>query len=465
MGLTSILNIAKNALFTQQTALQVMSNNIANVNTEGYARQEAVLTEEKAVVTDLGLLGNGVKVSTVMSHYDKYLEASIARENTSLEEQKTYEQYFGRLENVLDENNTGMASNITAFFNAWQDLSADPLSLTSRTNAVTAGTNLSNGIRNVYGALQDLQNEVNSSVSKEVDNVNNLLHSIAALNNQVYAAGSNSGEYNTLINQRTQLIQDLAGKLDIQYFEDNDGGVTVMTSGGKALVDRETVYELEATRDPNDNMYSVTWKGNSTYSVDITSTIRGGTIKGLVDLRDNYIEGFMTNIDDLAKSIMEEVNSVHSTGYNLNGTTGINFFNDINQNYAAGMNVSTDVMTDIRNVAVTSSADNQSGNDIAMALAELGTTNVTINGQATTYVDFSTSAATRAGSLSQNAQDLSSYHQDLMASVEKQRDSVSGVSIDEEMSNLIKFQYAYQAAARLITTADTMMNTLLEIGR
>lgn len=466
MGITSILNIAKNALFAQQTAMQVLSNNVANVNTKGYARQEAILVEEKAVMTDLGLLGNGVKVSTVMSHYNKYLEASVARENNSLEEQKTYAQYFGRIESILDENNTQLSSNIAAFFNAWQDLSLDPLSVTARTSAATAGVNISNGIRNVYSELRDVQTETDNNILQEVEGINNILEAVAALNNQIYEAGAGGGENNTLVNQRAQLLQELSGKLDIQSFEDRDGGMTVMTSGGKALVDRGTVYALAAEKSTaGDNFYRITWAGNSLNSYDITDTIMGGSVKALLDLRDTQIAGFMDTIDDLAQSLMTEVNTIHSAGYNMNGTTNINFFRDVTQNFAASFDISDEVKADTRNIAVSSSASRPSDNDVALALADLGTSLVTINGANTTYTDYTSSIASRAGSLSRNAIDLSEYHQNLMSSVEKQRDSVSGVSIDEEMSNLIKFQYAYQAAARLMNAADLMMNSLLEIGR
>jgi flagellar hook-associated protein 1 FlgK len=465
MGITSILNIAKNALFAQQTALQVLSNNVANVNTKGYARQEAVLVEETNLRTDSGLLGNGVRVAMVISHYDKYLEASVAKENNSLEEQKTYEQYFGRIESILDENNSNLTANISAFFNTWQDLSADPLSITSRSNVATAGANISTGIRNVYGELQDLQAETDNNVSKEVESINGILSAIASLNNQIYAAGASGGENNSLVNQRARLLQELSGKMDIQFFADRDGGMSVMTSGGKPLVDRGTVYELSAEKSPVTNFYNITWQGNSFVSVDITDTIRGGVLKGLIDLRDNQIKGFKDDLDNLAQSIMTEINNLHSTGYNMNGTTNINFFTNLTQNFAAAMDISDEVKTDVMNIAVTSLASNPSNNDIALAIADMGIGSVTISGQDTTYVDFTASTSSRIGSLSRNAQDLSEYHQNLMTSVEKQRDSISGVSIDEELSNLIKYQYAYQAAARLINAADTLMNSLLEIAR
>jgi flagellar hook-associated protein 1 FlgK len=162
---------------------------------------------------------------------------------------------------------------------------------------------------------------------------------------------------------------------------------------------------------------------------------------------------------------MTEVNAIHGTGYNAGGTTGVNFFENMTRDYAANLDLSDEIKTDVNYIAVTSLASNLTNNDIALAIADLGSADVTIGGATTTYVTYTASIASTIGNLSQNAQNLSEYHQNLMDMVSNQRESISGVSIDEEMSNLIKFQYAYQAAARLINTADTLMTALMEIGR
>jgi len=465
MGITSILNIARNALFAQQSALQVLSNNIANVNTPGYARQEAVLNEADSIMTDGGLLGNGVKVEQIISNYDKYLEFSMAREYTSMEEQMTYEKFFTRIESVLDEGNSQLTSNITAFFNAWQTLSADPLSSVARADVAMNGENVAQGIRNIYTQLNSLQAEADNNVPSEVTQINNILASIAEFNKKTYASSVSGAEGSSFKTQSLAALQELSGKMNIQYFEDQNGGFTVMTGGGKLLVEKGMVYELSAQKDPTDNFYDVYWQGNSLNSVDISGSITGGSLKSLMDLRDNQISGFIDDINDLAESLMTQVNAIHSTGYNSGGTTGVNFFENMTGDYAANLDLSDEIKTDIGYIAASSSAANSSNNDIALALANLGTTDVTIGGTTTTYVSYSASIASTIGNLSQNAQNLSEYHQNLMEMVRNQRESVSGVSIDEEMSNLIKFQYAYQAAARLINTADTLMQALMEIAR
>ncbi len=464
MGITSILNIARSALFAQQSALQVLSNNIANVNTPGYARQETVLNEANSTMTEGGLLGSGVIVERIISNYDKYLEYSMAREFTSMEEQMTYEKFFTRIENVLDENNSRLTSNITAFFNAWQGLSADPLSAVARENVALNGANIGQGIRNIYTQLKSLQTEIDNNVAGEVAKINNILASIAEFNKKAYESTVNGAGGSSYKTRALAALQELSGKINVQYFDDANGGLTVMTGDGKILVEKGTVCELSARKNA-ENFYDVYWQGNSVNSINVSYAITGGVLKSLMDLRDDKISGFIDDINNLAHTLMTEVNAIHSAGYNSGGTTGVNFFKNMTRDYAANIDLSDEVKADTGYIAASSSASASSNNDIALALANLGTTDVAIGGRTTTYVSYSASIASTIGNLSRNARSLSEYHQDLMEIVRNQRESVSGVSIDEEMSNLIKFQYAYQAAARLINTADTLMMALMEIGR
>jgi len=462
MSIGSIMDIAKGALFAQQTALRVVANNVANVNTEGYMRQVAVLDESESIQTAYGQIGNGVSVKKVMAYYDKFLENSVAKENNAAKEWQTYESYFGRIESVLDESNTNLTSNVANFFNAWQSLSVDPTSTTARTNVVMEGANVARSIRNIYNELKSIQTEVNDNVAQSVVEINGILQSIAQMNKKIYESDGGTNDVTTT-SEMTQLVKELSGIMDVQTFTDENGGVTVMTTGGKILVDRGIVNELTAERSMADNFYRILWSGSSSSSVDITDSIKGGSLKSLIDIRDNQIPELIDVVNDLAESLITEVNDLHSTGYNANGTTGINFFTAVTADFAANIDISDEVEADVGNVAATSSAASTSGNDIALALANLSSSSVSIGGQDTTYTDYTASIASRIGSLSQNAQDLSEYHQTLLTTMETKRDSVSGVTIDEEMTNLIKYQYAYQAAARLLNTADTLFTALLSV--
>jgi len=227
-GIRSIFDIARGALTASQLSLQTVSHNIANVNTKGYARQEAALEEAMPLPGPVGYLGNGVKVSQIVRYVDKFIEATIAQKNTDLEFQKTSEKYLQQMEGVLNEDNAKLSANVTAFFNAWQELSTDPASITPRTALLTAGENLARSIRTVYQDLRGLQQEIDHTVAQEIENVNRITTTIAELNQRIFDGGM-VGDANDYLNQRQELLNELSGKLDVVAFEDEFGRLTVLT--------------------------------------------------------------------------------------------------------------------------------------------------------------------------------------------------------------------------------------------
>ncbi len=462
MGIASILNIAKNAMAVSQTSVQVTSHNVANVNTAGYSRQTAILEEAPPMPTATGLIGNGVVVTGIKRYCDKFLDSAIAGRNGTLQQQQTTQKYFERIQTILDDDNSNLTKNITDFFNGWQQLSTDPTSMSVRTTIVSSGQNLSDTIRNLYGQLKDVQYELDSGVEQEISDINRLLSSIADLNNRVFDGSSNGGEAADFVDQRNEFFKELSGKLDVTSVEDKYGRITILTGKGKVLVDGGQHWDLEVIPDTDTGFNRVAWKDHSGNLSDITDQITSGTLKGLTDVRDQYIgDVFVKQLDELAKSIITNVNQIHKTGVTLNNTTGIPFFNETTGNYAENMNLTDAVKWDVRNVAATSSAANPADNDIALSLAALGTSELSINGMSSTLSDYVASVIGNVGELTKNAQSLAQFQQDTMTTLENQRASVSGVSIDEEMANLIKFQYAYQAAARLFTVADELFQSLL----
>ena len=179
---------------------------------------------------------------------------------------------------------------------------------------------------------------------------------------------------------------------------------------------------------------------------------------GLLNERDVDAQGFIDQLDALAKTIMTQVNDIHESGYNLNQTTDIAFFKPLTQNYAADMDVSDEIQNDVNNIAATSALDRPTDNDIALGIAGLGETNLSFTVNSSTLrarpVDFVSSMLSSVGQLTKNAQDLVTYQTNTMSVLTQQQQAVSGVSLDEELTNLMQYQRAYQASARLISTAD-----------
>jgi flagellar hook-associated protein 1 FlgK len=467
MSIASILNIARSAMFAQQASIQISSNNIANVNTKGYCRLDPDLREAPLIPTDYGLLGNGVEIAGFIRYFDKFLETSIAQRNTDLQEQKTSVTYFERIESILNEDSSRLATNVTEFFNSWQELSADPSNLARRTSLVAKGENLARTIRNIYSELNGLQRELDQQVQGEVDEINRLTASIADLNEKIITLGSASqGEASDYLNQRAELLKELSGKMKVVSFEDQAGGLTVLTENGRTLVDRTNSWKLRTQQDPATGFRNIAWEDGAGNLSDMTGAISSGRLKALLDMRDQHLgNGFIADINNLAQTIITEVNSRHTEGYGLNGLTNIAFFVQTTSDFARDMDLSFQVKTDVQYIAAASSIDDYSGNDNALRIASLIETDLMIGGQSTRFSTYISTVMSNIGDLTKNAQDLSDHQESAMTVMEQQRESRSGVSIDEELTKLMKYQYAYQAAARLISVADEMFQEILQVGR
>ncbi len=465
-GVRSVFDIGVGALTASELSLQTVSNNVANVNTPGYSREEAVLDTATPMPSPVGLLGNGVKVSEVRRFTDQYLDHTIQQKNSDLQFQQTSEQYLQQIQTILSEDNSQLTTNLTGFFNAWQDLSTDPASVAPRVAVEAQGENLASSVRTVYGDLTGLQSEINNTVGQEVDNVNKLTSTLADLNQRI-ADGGTDGQANAYLDQQTALLKQLSGELGIVSFKDNLGRVTVLTTNGNALVDGTNHWNLQVS-DPNaTGSFRVNWEDSKGNLSDITAKITNGTLGSLLYERDVDAQGFIDQLNAVAQTITTQVNQIHETGYNLNQTTGVAFFKPLTQNYAADMAVSDDVKSDVNNIASTSSLDQPTNNDIALGIAGLANGNLpfTVNGSTTqtTPGDFVSSMESRVGELTQNAQDLVTYQTNTMTVLTQQQQAVSGVSLDEELTNLMQYQRAYQASAQVISAADNFLTTVLNM--
>lgn len=463
-GIRSILDIGKTALSANELALQTLSHNVANVDTPGYSREETVLQTATPEPAAAGMLGNGVRVEQVRRFVDNYLNNTIMNKNTDLQFQKTSEQYLGQMEAILNEDNSQLTQNLTGFFNAWQDLSTDPTSVPARVALEAQGENFAGSVRSVYSDLRGLQNQANNSVAQEVDNINRMTTTIASLNQRISEAGKD-GQANDYLDQRTELLKELSGELGIVSFQDEQGDITVLAADGKPLVDGNIHWNLKVS-DPNvTGSFSVNWEDSNGKLSDITSDTQTGTLGSLLYERDVDAQGFIDQLNALAQTITTQVNQIHQTGYNLNQTTGISFFKPLTQNFAADMAVSDDVKNDVSNIAATSSLDRPTDNDVTLKIAGLADASLPFTAGVTTThakpVDFVSAILSSVGQLTKNAQDLVTYQTNTMNVLTQQQAAVSGVSLDEEITNLMQYQRAYQASAKLISGADDLMVTLL----
>ncbi len=278
MSVAAILNIAQSGIFASQTAIQVVSNNVANVNTPGYSEEEAVLAEAMPTPSPIGLLGNGVTVQQVKSYLDQNLQNAITKQNSSVQEQQVCEQYLTQIQSVFNESNSQLSTNMTTFFNDWNSLSTDPTNTADKQTIASDGQTLCTTFNTMYNDLVNLQSDLNGSVNTQIDDINIATSKIASLNQLIAQGQTGTSQANEYIDQRNQLLQQLSGYMNISYYTDSNNVVDVLTSQGTSLVDGIKSYQLTKEQDPTTGMTSVGWQGPSGGAQDITGQIQGGSL-------------------------------------------------------------------------------------------------------------------------------------------------------------------------------------------
>lgn len=455
------INIARKALDASQYGMDVTAHNIANANTPGYTRQRAILATSPSFPFPgynrpmlQAQLGTGVEVKSVERIRSSYFDGQIRKENQSLGGWEVKDDALKQLESIFNEpSDTGLQNIMGEFWDSWQQLSKNPESQSVRTSVLEMGRTLASTFNQLDAKLSRLRDNLNDQVSAKVDEVNNIADRIYALNKDIVRIQTTGVEPNDLKDERDKLIDDLSKIADITVGE-QDSGTAVIYLNGRQLVSEYSANHLQATPNGlNSGYYDVTWE---TDGAPVTSY--GGELKSLTDTRDTTIQNYRGDLDTLASTMINELNTLHAAGVGLDGTTGWNFFTGTG---AADIALSTDVDDPKHVAAATDAASVPGDNSNALSIAKLKDTLVVINGDNVTMNDFYRSTITNLGIESQDASRMVTNSQLYSDLIENHRQSVSGVSLDEEATNMIKYQRAYEAAARVITTFDDMLDTLI----
>jgi len=453
------INIALKALQTSQYAMDVTAHNIANANTPGYSRQRVILgTTESFPVPSWnrpliqGQLGTGVKVQTIQRMRDSFFDGQIRRENQSLGGWEVKRNTLQQLETIFNEPSEASLLNIMGeFWNSWQQLTKNPESLSIRSTVLEMGRMLSTSFNQLDAKLTRVQDNLNEQIMVKVDEINNIARRISALNKDILRIKTFGTEPNDLMDERDLLVDQLSKIVDIQIFN-MDTGTMVISINGMQLVGEHSVNELQVVPNGMNNGYfDVKWK-----FADFGVEIYGGELKSLIDMRDNTIPlKYKADLDTLAASLIDEINIVHSSGFGLDGTPGGDFFTGTK---ASDITLSPDV-ADPKHIAASSSgAAGDNSNALAIALLKNG---LLMDGNTISFDDYYRSIITNLGIESQEATRMVSNGKLYYDLIENHRQSVSGVSLDEEATNMIKYQRAYQAAARVVTAFDDMLDVLI----
>jgi flagellar hook-associated protein 1 FlgK len=455
--LFGLLSIGAGALLSQQRAISVTGNNIANVNTPGYSRQRLNMETNLPVDSPVGLVGFGVQTTTVERVYDRFLGVQVNNESANLGRWEAQKGSLEQVEVVFDESGGyGLNQALSDFWNSWQDLSMNPSGTVERSVVAAKSQALADTIRQKYADLEQSQVDIDAAVRSGIEDINRLTAEIADLNRKIASTESGGTVMaNDYRDSRDLALKQLSEIIGINSFEDSDGQVVVSVGSGRTLVESGNNYALTPTDPPGH--VGIKWPGTA---LPITSEISSGKMAGWLQTRDTKIAGYMSSLDDLAQTLSTEVNTLHAAGYGLNGSHGDALFSGSG---AADMAVNPDILNDPNRIAAASAAGTVPGDaSNAAAIADLHTA-LAMSGGTATFDDAANALVSQVGHDVQEAKTYQSHQTDMLAYLDNYRESVSGVNLDEEMVNLVKYQAAYNAAAKMITMGDDMLNTLMNM--
>ncbi len=454
MSYFSSINIAVSALRAQQYAMSVTGHNIANANTEGYRRQEPVFIAGDPLIAGAGIptvgapkVGTGVQVETVQRAQTDFIDGQIRSSTQSLGLWNSKNESLQQVESFLSEpSDSGLSSTLNEFWNAWEDLAATPESQAPRAAVVNSGTTLADQIKKLHSDLVDVQTQANDTINTSVDDINRISHEIAKINSQIRSTSDGNFVTNDLLDRRDLLVEQLSQYAQIETHGDS-GADMIVSIGGKALVQGDHAAEL-TTDIGTEGKTAVKWADDGS---DVNFT--GGSMNGLLDIRDNVVQGYITSLNSITQAIITNTNEIHSSGKGLDGRVG-DFFTGTD---ASNISVADDLIAKPSSVAASESGTS-GDNTIAVQISNLRDSKVfgseTISDKYDAMVSSIASDADEA-KLRSGTQDLS------LKQLKTQRESVAGVSLDEEMANMIKFQQAYNASARILTTINEMIDTVV----
>lgn len=331
MGLDGLLDIGKSALSVAQQALTVAGHNVANVNTPGYSRQEAMVTERDPVGGNPGQVGTGVQVTQIRRIVDSFINKEITSSSAVLGQLTVSNDQLSQIQNLFsDSNNQGIGAQLNEFFKSLQDVAASPSDVTPRSVLLAKSSLLTSTISQVAGQLSDRRASVNDQVKQTIGEVNSLTSQIAELNGKIVSAEMTGQNANDLRDQREQALNDLSQRIDISVIDGGNGALTVFVGRGQVVVENTVPRKLVAVESlDNGGLVNVQYDMGNGRSVNISSTISGGKLGGLLTIRDTTIPGLQSSFDKLSASLVNEVNQVHRQGYGLDGSTGQDFFSPL----------------------------------------------------------------------------------------------------------------------------------------
>lgn len=544
-GLFGTFNIVKRGMQSHQTALHVLSHNISNANTDGYSVQRANFKTTEpfgmpslTTAAEPGQLGTGVQISSITRSRDQFLDFQIRKEMSTLNKYGSREEFLSEIETIfMEPSDTGLATNMTQFWDSWHQLSTKPEpDSTARTLVAQNADSLANAIKHNYEQLKNMEVNAADIMKQQSFDVNSVLNQISDLNKQIKAVVIGGQTPNDLMDRRDILLDQLSERFNFDTEETNFGGIkiTAKTENGQREILNDTYinfsvsyvnkvaynqgtnsWDVELYVDGNVNnpvtisglsddeikqyadVNSITGKVNSISchtvfynknngKIDSPAKFENGSLNGYETI-SSEINKYKTQLNNLARVIAISVNTIHSNTEDPNG--GVNFFNvdaETSDEPANVISVNNEILKDPTKINAAKVIGGNAGNgDRALLIGQLRNTRLELlniknrndfaqktkfnfvdmklksSDSGVTMDSYFKDSIALLGVSNQEAKKMVTNQTALLSQLEMRKESISGVSLDEEMTNMLQFQRAYEANAKMISTIDQLLDVVV----
>lgn len=513
--LNSIYN-AQRGLALGQAAIDVINNNISNMNTKGYSKQRIEISQYSNMSPyqnpiDASQDGMGAVIDAISRNRDTFLDNSFRKETTDLNYYQEYSDNAIQLETTVDEmGDTGISSALTAFYNGLSQLAANPNDFVTRNSLVQDAVTLANKFNETYTSLQNtrtgLVGDINnpdtinqSKLSTTIADLNTKLTSIADLNDKINVATSQGITPNSLLDQRDRLLDTISEYIPATIKNESNNTVTISLGNIQLVSGKDVVgkFDVQLGDVNNPSLVRVVSDGGSVYSNDAYSLITSGKLGAILQLGGSdsnklTIKGLIDSINTLANQFSTAINAVQTNGRYIVSATSPhqlsdnlsnpldplnppgadpdpeNFFVDSDASgsiNAGNIKVNDTIVNNPYQIAaakLTSKVDETGDGSNVLLMSQIRDQNI-IGPGGTTTQGFLTNIIGKMGTQSKNVQDNLDIKSSIVAQVTQKRDSVTGVNLDEELADLIRFQKAYEASAKVMTTISQTLNTIINM--
>ena len=471
-GLFHTLGLGSESLFANRQGVDTASHNIANAQTEGYSRQRVLLGTREPTWQRGNLIGNGVFVRDIQRSHNKYVETQLNSAKSRLGSSEERNEMLKNIEAIFSpELNASISDEMTRFFEAVQVLTTYPDDLNTRTQLKEMAENLVSTFHRVDSELLGLQRTIDDKLMRMTKEISQLTQQIADYNIQIRELEvGDAAQANDLRDQRDLAIRRLSERVDIHYYEDQNGMITIRGPKEITIVDRGHAssfsVQVSEVRKPWADV--VIAAPDSDTGFPIGEAIAGGKLEGLIRVRDDVIQNLVDQNDILAHTVGTQFNNIHRKGFGLGDfaeSQGRDFFDGLDAVKGSGREIklANEIVTSTDAISMASTPSSQGDNVIGNMLLRLKDQPV-MDGDASFHTFYANMVGT-LGIEAARSEHLLDADKILAADLQSRREAVSGVSLDEEAANMIRWQTSFTASSKVITTVDEMLETILRLKR